>query len=533
MNNLLNLKELTLAYLIRNEKLLSMCSTYITAQHIDDWFGRGAGILYKVALDYYKRYSSLIDVVTLQTVLSDKYYDYFSKELTREEVGYVTDLLIKIFSVPDKLINNDKNIQFALDNIKNILNSYCKNKLMQAIISDPRNCDLFELIEQTSKTKQNFEPIFNNGIGDFFPSGWDQYKPIDFIPTYFRPLDTFYGGGMVGGEVYIFMGPFGSCKTTLAVQVSANLVEYSVNSYLTGTYDFKPVVIFISTEMPAAEARLRFLSYMARIPRTRLQSCPISDLSRANVPAATPETEYEKLFFKNKLHFHCEYDRIQNAVDMLNKHFKFVDCSGNDPRYSAVGYNGVRDIAAIIETELRVSPDKIAPIFICIDHASGLATRMLEGSSKYKPTDLRHMLRDTVRQAGQLLAKHYNCPVMIMHQLSGQANTKTPASRLDHTDAAECKSFAEFADFAVVTSRPTEDERQLARLVCSKHRRTPPRGHAIVKIMGEFCHLVDVSDEYTVDYAERNIVHKDELYSIADTTYRSERPTIDIDRELL
>jgi len=514
-----NSLELSLSVILRNKKAFEQVRHFIDPVSIDNCLSnRAITLLYQLVWDFYKKTNDVPDPIYLTAQIKDLYKNN-KLDLTREERNYLQNIFNKIYSVDEKYILEEKNVIIALKQLKELLNKYYDSNLVQSIIRDPENCDIDDIIAKIQEKKKSLDNIdCADNVEELFPPNWDQEQKYDFIPTFFGPLDRFFGGGMLPEEIYAFMGPFGSCKTTLAIQISVNLAEYASDLYLRGeSKEGKiPVSFFISTETPKSEVRLRILSYAAKIPRERLQFTKLSSLCKENRPGAIPETKYELMLYgNNDKRFISEYERAMAKTELLNKHFIFLDCSGNDPKFPTAGYNGILDVKNFIDRIIQKYENKIYPIFICIDHASGLASRILEGNqSKYKLTDLRFILKDIVRTASIGLAKHYKVPVFITHQLSGVANTKGPTGRVHHTDAAECKSFAEFVDFAITTSQLTQDKRQLARLICTKHRRQPPKDHAIVKLLGQFNWLVDVSKDYTIDPSERDFVRKGDDFSL-------------------
>jgi hypothetical protein len=57
-----------------------------------------------------------------------------------------------------------------------------------------------------------------------------------------------------------------------------------------------------------------------------------------------------------------------------------------------------------------------------------------------------------------------------------------------------------------VQGRVTDDERQLCKWRCTKHRREPPRQHAVVHLDGDMARVVDVTEQYEVQAALHTFV---------------------------
>lgn len=354
-----------------------------------------------------------------------------------------------------------------------------------------------------------------------FEEGWEEEAVLEFVSTGIPCLDRFFGGGMAAGEVYGFLGPMGSCKTTLAVQLTVNFAHHAAS--LETDDGLTPVAILVSTEMNLKEARVRLLSYAARIPHARLRACIatrrlLESLRDDPRPAAAPETVYEREWFMAGGYL-SERKRCQIQIELLNRHVLMMDFSGSSDSGYRVDETGFTRIATTIESIMAAR--KLRPVCLILDHASALADKIVEATPRATPDMLRMILK-RIPLSMSAFAKKHAIPAWVNHQLAGRLNTASPAASLDHTDAAECSKFGEYVDFAVLTTRPTSDDLQLAKFQCTKHRREPPRPYAVVRVDGAFGRIVDVSDEYAVDHMSRRIVRKTDLglsSSVSDTQF--------------
>ena len=101
------------------------------------------------------------------------------------------------------------------------------------------------------------------------------------------------------------------------------------------------------------------------------------------------------------------------------------------------------------------------------------------------------------------IAAELECPVWLVHQLSGKANEKGPGAFYDYTDSAESKSFAENLDFCFVIGKPNAEN--LCQLTCPKHRRTGNFPTQVVRIDGERSCLLWTKGKYVIDPHTRSI----------------------------
>ena len=378
------------------------------------------------------------------------------------------------------------------------------------------------LLQDLAQRAKRAESVAFGGIEPVFPANWLERPLRDVTPTLIPALDNFFGGGMAPGELYTFLGPIGSCKTTIAVQLCVRFAKHAAYLEASGALATgqRAVAVLVTTELSAQDMRVPLLANAALVPRQRLRTIrSLEELCRFSHGAATPATQYEQELFSDQIAtgvgFRNEYQRAKEAIELLNRHVWLLDLSGNNPDLPELGYGGIADIEALLQQQQEAQPNT-KPIFLAIDHASALAARLARDHGHLD--QLRHHLRFTVADARQKLAKPYQMPVLLLHQLSGAANRANPLAEISSFDAAECKSFVEYTDFAVVSGVPTRTVPRLARLRCDKFRHQPPQSDAIIRVEGEFSRVRDVSDEYTIDpltrqFALRSDVAEDDDWS--------------------
>jgi hypothetical protein len=169
------------------------------------------------------------------------------------------------------------------------------------------------------------------------------------------------------------------------------------------------------------------------------------------------------------------------------------------------GCGGIPELAGVIKAAMRKHPGATIG-GICINHVAAMADRQARALNDYQ--SLRHLLRDSVLQASDLLARPYRAPALLLHELSPWANKKPPGTDFHHSDAAECRSFAQRAAHAIVCG-PLSDQ-NIGKFVCTKYHTTPPMTYRLAKMVAEFNDVVDVSDEW-VTCEDRTIVRRSEI----------------------
>lgn len=533
-------KEEMLAILIRNAQAHEAVHDLLSVKHVQK-MSDGHALVWRVVKAFWDKYSELPSRDMLQNELHNR-LNADPDALDPDELSEVDEFLEYAF---DQRQHNKKKIAKSSVHA-DVAIATCKQFLEELLVMTARD-EMFKdntvpvaLDELFVKHEAEFSKIRTldaKAIPALFRDGWDKVHKLVMTKTNVAMIDTFLGGGGMAGEVIAIMAPYGSCKTTLAVQVAANWCKLARQLEKQGANKDgkRPVAVFGSTEMVAGECQRRLLSYLAKIPTKRLRTILSSDegiesACKNKKPASTKETAYEKRVFRKAMEagdgFKNEYKRILSAVALVNTYFIFIDLTGGEDSVVS-GFGGVADMQSALAAEIRRRKDTIYPIGIVLDHASAMANRMIEGG--YEVDQLRHILRVIPDQVGKKLAKPYKCPALVFHQLSGDANNRGPAADIHHTDAAECKAFGEFADFCIVGGKPTQDNRQLQRFNCTKHRREPPRGHAIVKIDGTYSQVKDRSDMYVVDPGTRQIVTKAEAQMAGGMKYKKSASPHDID----
>lgn len=479
------------------------------------------GELVRLALNFRSRRNRLPGYEELRAAV-DRRRNAYSEAFIGDETDEITDLLDWAFGESDRLarLQGSALSETAIDYAKQWAEEHNAMSLSLALADGRAPADVVGLALNEYQNMQLrvrsldaalVQPLFGGGLSA------ETFRPMQ--STGLVSLDRMLGGGLEGGEVCLFMGPMGSCKTTatamaVAEQSKACMALYQSGQGKRGTVNgqedmpLRPVVVYVSYEAPKREAQRRLLSYSATVPWKRLRD------SLGNIDffsnGRTPMLPYELTEWGNRSpSFMPERNRIEAAIRLIDRHVLFVEIADGNPNLRTYGAGGVKDCEAIIRSQLRSFPG-IYPYSFNLDHVSALFGRMVAKGGA-RPDDREFEIKEAVRQVGDALAKPFDATALVMHQLSGDANKKArnSAAVMHHTDGSGCASVAEFADFGVQTTMPTEDEHQLCRWSCTKHRREPPTTTpTIVRVDGDFGRLVDVSSEMTISRGE--IVRRDD-----------------------
>jgi RecA/RadA recombinase len=394
--------------------------------------------------------------------------------------------------------------------LRRFLEERLARRIASTVVRDDRVVlDLPGMVDVFQDEADKIAQIGAGTAGATFTEGWDKQGGIKMRPTSVSFLDDFLGGGHAPGECYGLLGPFGSCKTTTGLMLAVNACEAAAEEEADQDWDGKrSLAFFVSYEARLDnEIRLRTLSYAAEIRRNSLETMGSDGL--AGLSDADNLKKYEQKKYKTDIldgeYVKGEQERAASAIERLNRHLRVLDMTGYDENARGAGGGYIKEIARRISAELRKEKNAKVAIVV-VDYVGAMVKRHLAAAEK-DDNALRHLITGAGLSARNLLADQFNCPVWLLHQLSGQANEKSPGAKLDHTNSAESKSFAENLDFAFVVGKLTDDN--LCQIVCSKHRRTGGHDAKVLKVVGEFNVVEDRSTEFFVNHTAGQIQSKD------------------------
>lgn len=356
--------------------------------------------------------------------------------------------------------------------------------------------------------------VISSSAADYKPTltfgdNWDKIssaKPISIGLPFF---EEFMNGGTLPGEIYGFMAPYGTCKTTLAVMLwceSASRCFSRYNNYgahaneMLNVEGKRGVSVLVSYEAPlSTELQHRALAYKATIRRDSLEAMGSHGIEALSKSIEVPK-EYEKYEFKDAIAdnmFIPEYDRAKSQIEILNDYTACFDFSGNDPNNPNAGSGGVAEIKEKLEKYLSYMTKEFETEFyvdtVIIDYLGAMIGRYREHSVGESAYSDAVFIQNSVAELKNKIAAAFNCHVWVLHQLTGQANSYSPTKQIKHTEAKGSSSYAENLDFAFQVGSLTNDS--LGLLNCTKQRRAAKRPPTIIRVQGEFNRVVSASDK--------------------------------------
>jgi hypothetical protein len=418
-------------------------------------------------------------------------------------------------------------VGWTLDTLKRFLRERHLDLLQTQLGEEGVPAELPAMLQRYLAESRQIESLQDRAVNVPFPAH-ETFESVITVPTGVPFIDEFLGGGMGLGEVISLMGPVGSCKTTLSIQLCVEAARRAaarkVKAAELGKKVKQGVAYYFYYEGELPELRIRALACAGKIARTTLASLgspfDLSKLSTRNDPESYKAYE-RQLFaeiFANIPNPPGELERYQSSIRALNAGLRLVDMSGKTDASRGRGRGGVSEMAAILDNEVRMNPDQEVS-FVVLDYAGLMARRFVLAKGNWDSSMFRVMLTDVADQLGDLIAGPHKCPVLMVHQLKVALGKMSSGYVPHHTEGAECSSIAENAHFAFQVGVPDKENRVVIN--CSKHRRQPPREHLVVQIQGELARVVNVTNGYVRDAVTGLILPRSEVNRITPQTAES------------
>jgi hypothetical protein len=481
-------RDAMMACVIRNRAVFEAVRAQLTVDHLADDIGHA--IVYRLVCDFYDKHHRLPDRDILWADVETTVAGSAAEQiLTDGEIEGLEEFLEYAFD-PTGFSKGDIEtathyVEWGVDRVKAFLKEKIADQVRRKVgTKELVPSDLPGLLTSYNTEVEKVASLTHATVEQPFPEGWDSRTGVAISPLGIDFLDIFLGGGTAPGEVYTLLGPYGSCKTLTAVMgtVQAARKAYA-RTREAGWNGRRGVAFLVFYEGSVEEFRLRALSFAARIHRKSFERMK----SLEDFSSTGDLRDYEKKVFAWKarkgLVIEGEQERARAELPVLNNHVLWLDMTGNNPARRGVGRGFVTEIAREIDAVCRRDPS-IYPAQVWVDYAGAAARRSIAaGDGDYN--QLRFLIQDMPLQLNNYIADQWGCPVLVNHQLSGEANSRRAGSPMHHTAAAESKSFGENADFCINLSTMTTDSHVVIN--CTKHRRYKDLPPMVLKVDGAFC----------------------------------------------
>lgn len=515
-----------LALLISEQKLFDRASDKLTSEHLTAAFPNtlAYSAVWRAVTDFYLEHGCIPSRELLEIRLKEVIDDN-SDDLTAEDIDDIDTFLEETFNSELPKADSPSTVSWVDRTLQQLLTESLADRAARLISSGggTLTADLPSLLDKMAHEAHRIITSDNALLGaPLFGDDWDTQEMVTTRTSGVDVIDRFTSGEVVG-EVVIIAGPYGSCKSLLAVNscvLAAKRWSAIWNKHLQSKSKEqmrRPVVIYVSYETPRAEFQRRVLANAAYIPYQRLMS--MKKLSDLRGPGDKPAKYEEKLYAGTSRKHVCEKERAQYATRLANQHIMFVDMTGKDPALQHYGQDGIQELTRVLRSIFDKQKD-LQPVVMWVDHTAEMADEYAIANG-IDDKDKISMLRMLPKQLSKI-GSEFGMPVYQIHQLSGEANSKGSTARLQITDMEGCKSLARSCDFMLLINKPADSSGAVHTIMsCVKHRRyKPPQKELVLRIQGTFM-SVNVDDKFAIDTNSRLILPRSLMNEIHGPTKKT------------
>jgi hypothetical protein len=483
-------KQYALTVLMRNKDAFMMVKDQISGDAFEDETGRTGTLVWTVLKDYFTKTGELpveeVFLAELESRLS----------LTDEFDDAALEAMDEFLEAAYQVAESDLLISVAMKYLSQMLTE----KSQQTLVSEMQHgvvADLPLLLQQHIAKADAAKAMTSGKAPLPFPDKIDDIVSLVLEPTGVGFLDVYMNGGMARKEVNGFCGPYGSCKTTLGIQLAVERARYALHQWrVRGCEGFPERVYFFSWEEGLEQLQPRVLSYSAQIIRASLEGEGFQE--KLSDSTLTSLKKYERDIYRDQIQAGVimgERDRMSNAMKELNQNLRIIDFSGAEAMYQTIAGDMVEGMVTAIKQDQRLSGNP-GVAGVIVDYAGAAAERaIMAGNADRK--DLRHLIGKMPLALKNLIAAPFNCQVWCLHQLGTEANSKDAGVAPKSTDAAEARNFFENVNFGFMVGKP--DMNNMTVLTNGKQRRASRKENMVVHIRGEMSRVEDASKRFTVE----------------------------------
>lgn len=413
--------------------------------------------------------------------------------------------------------------------LRQFLEDRLVNEMRETMSLPQTPSDLLNAISKYSDRASVLSDIDQGELDQPFAEGWD--LAADLGPPRRTNID-FIDAGIFGtrpGESNGIMGPQGGGKTTLGVMISVEAAQAAWEDWITAGRPENGVIErsyhFTYEESPSS-VRVRAISYLAKIPKERvllaISTRNYGMFTRTGGALQPYELEMYRRHLENGQVVRGEWERFNDAKDLLNKHWRLIDMCGSDKNHPDRGYGLVDELASIIRNDINGREQQFSCCSVLVDYVLVAVNRYMDAHGK-KNEDLRFCIDRWPDQMRHKIGVPMNCATWSLQQLDTITNSLAPGKEINQTASAEGKAFGRHCDFLFALGNANK-ENQLIWWAC-KHRHTAPLEPVVLTLRGAECRL-QTEPDFQLDSHSRTIIRVNEANRLHAGTTQPEEDSV-------
>ena len=322
------------------------------------------------------------------------------------------------------------------------------------------------------------------GIRKNLQGGDNTQTPPQLVPMGVPFIDKLLGGGMEPNGVYGLLGPFGSCKTTTGIMFA---VETARRLELTEGKAASSFVVMVNYEQSIAELQARALSCATGIPTSDFTNRPKDKALRER------GIKSETIAFLRRLVF-----------------VSFIDTDPVLRMRLEEGITGIAEHVHCLQAQRQANVG-----LVVVDYVGFIATLQ-----ELSITDTTNLVRSAGDHARKHIAIPNACPVWLIHQLSGAANSDARHGyRVGRKQADGSPMFGDCLDATLLMGKPNPEQWLSVQCLSSSNHFKPRTCFALLR--GDICRVEEAGEKFIVRREARmNLEHDDSM--AADDDQRSD-----------
>lgn len=406
----------------------------------------GYGIMWRCAVEHYKQYGQMVSATALQAQVEHRFSTH-AGEIPQPLVDDTLKGIDWFFQVDDAALTN--NAKYGVDLLKSFLTERTVTDPLKSVwrtVGDANPADLPDILRNYQSRADYLQNLTTKRTVGLFEAVRNA-KPLILFPTGIPFWDKTMNGGMARKEVIGLSGATGSGKTRRASMVAGEVAMRESLEAVEQARQAEGVVMF-SYENPLEDVSCRILSYLARVNQNRLAKfMPDWDLHLSSTRLGRPLEAYELLPSVQSV---GPAHAVGTDVPMLGELERLAliepltrNIRAHDMRRQA---GGVPELEALLQRSIDNGefPKPKLVIVDFVDEMVRLSVGSVKGNDITKNT---HYLLDNAIPQLHDLADKFDCTVIALMQLSGDALTQSPTARVSLADTKGCRTTAIKADF--------------------------------------------------------------------------------------